>query len=105
MKTELSLENWQFPEPQNLAVITTKQVILENHPILYAFHHEDGDWQFHTGEDLNEENATVVGLREIVNRDSSISDLANLPTGWIATRKSQNDDWQRFKDSRTDRDI
>ena len=91
-------EDWRFSEPRNLAVITTRQVISENHPILYVLH--DGEWQFHTGENINEEDAKVVGLSEIVKRDPSISALADLPIAWIATRKSQNEDWQRFKDSR-----
>ena len=50
--------------------------------------------------DVNEGDAKIVALREIVRRDLSILDLADLPIGWIATRKSQNDDWQRFKDLR-----
>ena len=99
MATNLQ-EDWQFSEPRNLAVITTRQVVLENHPILYVLHDDDGDWQFHTGEDINEEDAKVVCLSEIVKRDSSISALADLPIAWIATRKSQNEDWQRFKGSR-----
>ena len=50
--------------------------------------------------DVNEGDAKIVALREIVRRDLSILDLADLPIGWIATRKSQNDDWQRSKDLR-----
>ena len=78
MTTNLQ-EDWQLLEPQNLAVITTRQVISENYPILYVLRDSDGEWQFHTGEDVNEEDAKVIGLSEIVKRDSSISALADLP--------------------------
>jgi hypothetical protein len=68
---------------------------------LYVLHDNEGDWQFYTGEDVSEADARVVGLGNIIKRDPTIADLAELPIGWIATRKSKNDDWQRFNDSRT----
>ena len=98
MTTDLSSKEWTFLEPQNVAVFTTYKVVSENHPILYVCHDDDGVWQFHTGADVNEEDAKIVALSEIVRRDRSILDLADLQIGWSATRTSQNDDWQRFKD-------
>jgi hypothetical protein len=93
-------EDWKFLDPQNVAVFTTMAVISNTSPILYVCH-DDGEWQFHTGMDINVEDAKVVALSEIVKRDLSILDLADLPMGWIATRQSQTDAWQRFKDVRT----
>ena len=100
MTTNFPSKEWTFLDPQNVAVFTTGKVVSENHPILYVCHDDDGAWQFHTGMDVNEGDAKIVALREIVRRDLSILDLADLPIGWIATRKSQNDDWQRSKDLR-----
>jgi hypothetical protein len=94
-----SCGNWSFSEPKNLAVITTKQVVEENQPILYVVYDDEGEWQFHTGEDVNESDARVVGLGEIFKQDPTIAALAELPIGSIATRKSKHDDWQCFKDS------
>jgi hypothetical protein len=92
-------EDWKFLDPQNVAVFTTKAVLSATHPILYVCHdNDDGGWQFHTGMDANEEDAKIVALSEIVKQDPSIADLADLPMGWIATRKSKDDDWQRFQD-------
>jgi hypothetical protein len=96
--TDFSAEEWTFLEPQNVAVFTTEKVVSANHPILYVCHDDDGVWQFHTGADINEEDAKIVALSEIVRRDRSILDLADLQMGWSATRTSQNDDWQRLKD-------
>ena len=99
MTTNFSAEEWTFLDPQNVAVFTTGKVISENYPILYVCHdNDDGVWQFHTGIDINEEDAKIVALSEIVRRDRSILDLADLPMGWSATRLSQNDNWQRFED-------
>jgi hypothetical protein len=99
-------EDWKFLDPQNVAVLTTRKVVSENQPILHVYHDDDdGMWQFHTGADVNEEDARIVALSEIVKRDPSIFDLADLPMGWVATRKSQNDDWQRLKDLRVTADL
>jgi hypothetical protein len=99
MKTDFSPEDWPFSDPQNVAVFTTGKVIFENHPILYVVHdEEDGAWQFHTGEDVNIEDAKIVALSEIAKRDPSILELADLPIGWGAVRTSQDDEWQRYKD-------
>jgi hypothetical protein len=99
MTNIFSPEDWTFLEPQNVAVLTTGKVTSENQPILYVCHDDDGIWQFHTGADVNEKDARIVALSEIVKRDLSIFDLADLPMGWIATRKSQNQDWKCSKDS------
>jgi hypothetical protein len=98
-------KDWTFLVPQNIAVFTTGQVIAAKEPILYVCHDDEGEWQFHTGTDVNMEDARVVALGEIVKRDPSIFDLADLPTGWIATRRNQDDDWQRFKDVRITADL
>jgi hypothetical protein len=104
MTTDFSDEDWTFLDPQNVAVFTTRQVISGDSPVLYVSHDEDGEWQFHTGTDVNIEDAMIVALSEIVKQDLSILDLAELPIGWIATRKNKNDNWQR-KDIRTSTKI
>ena len=106
MTNIFSQEDWTFLEPQNVAVLTTKKVMSENHPILYVCHNDDdGMWQFHPGTDVYEEDARIVALSEIVKLDPTMFDLADLPMGWIATHKSQNDDWQRFQDLRVTADL
>ena len=73
---------WPFKDPPNLATITLRSIIEDGKPILAVFHSEAEDWQFLDGsETLDENEARVVGLREIVDRDSSLLDLADLPVG------------------------
>jgi hypothetical protein len=54
-------EDWPFDEPQNLAVISTRQVMEGEAPILFVSHdEEDEGWQFLTGGLLIEADARVV---------------------------------------------
>lgn len=89
--------DFKFYEERNLGVFTTKEV-LEGDPVLYVYHDDDGDWQFHTTADPDLNNAILVCLEDIVKRDSSINELFDLQFGCSAFRTSKNDKWQRLKD-------
>jgi hypothetical protein len=89
---------WPFQDKQNVAVITTRKVVDGEAPITYASHDEDdGGWQFHDGGSLSEDDAMVVSLRSIFDRDPSIAAIADLPLGWCASRKSAAEAWSRRK--------
>ncbi|MCY7323661.1 MAG: hypothetical protein LH660_18110 [Phormidesmis sp. CAN_BIN36] len=90
------MSNWLFNDPPNVAALTTHQV-LEDKTIFYVSHEEDGAWQFHTGEIIDESNAKVVALKRIVELDRSTMQLADLPLGWIATRSEAGAIWHRLK--------
>jgi hypothetical protein len=92
-----NMSRWLFDDPPNVAVLTTYQV-LKGETILYVSHdEEDGSWQFHTGETVNESDAKVVSLKRIVELDCSVMQLADLPLGWVATRLEADAVWQRLK--------
>jgi len=94
------MNNWLFDDPPNVAVLTTHQV-LKGETILYVRHdEEDGAWQFHTGETMNESDAKVVALKRIVELDCSVMQLADLPLGWVATRSAADGVWQRLECNR-----
>ena len=87
---------WPFEDARNVAVITTRQVVHGAAPILWVSHDEDdGSWQFHTGELVEVEDAMVVGLEEIVERDPTVFELADLPVGWVAWRRAPGEPWER----------
>jgi len=89
-------ENWPFDQPPNCAVVTVKPIISGELPILFVSHEEDDHgWQFLSGDLVSKEDASVVALREIVELDPSILKLADLPVGWVATRRSANAGWER----------
>jgi len=87
--------DWPFEDAPNVAVITTQDV-LDGEWIAYvSIDEEDGGWQFHSEGQSDEEDARVVSLRRIFTLDPSISQLADLPLGWRAWRRSPDAPWQR----------
>jgi len=95
------MENWQFDEPENVAVITLRQIVDGGEPILHVTHDsDDGSWQFLGWENPREEDVKIVALRTIVRLDSTVQELADLPLGWHAWRRTANQPWQRGKNDR-----
>ncbi|RFS21335.1 DUF4262 domain-containing protein [Chitinophaga silvatica] len=84
--------DFKFYEERNLGVFTTKQV-LEGKPILYVYHNEDGDWQFHSEEDPDLDDAKLVAFEQITLIDPSVNQLYHLTYNRSATRNSPNDPW------------
>jgi hypothetical protein len=81
---------WPFTDSPNLAVITLRQVVREGHPILLVVHQRG--WQFLTG---TVGEPMLVSLAEIVDRDVSIVELADLRIGWHAWRERPGAAWVR----------
>jgi hypothetical protein len=93
------MENiWPFDDPPDVAVITLKQIISRQKPILFVSHDsDDGGWQFLDRGESRETDAAVVSLATILLIDSSIAALAKLPVGWIAWRQTVCDVWEKQK--------
>ncbi len=89
--------DWPFHEAKNLAVITTKRVIDDALPILLVSHDPEGDWQFLCGTTNRPKNGMIVSLGNIFDRDRSLAELADLPEGWKAVRKSADAPWRRSR--------
>ncbi|NML41179.1 DUF4262 domain-containing protein [Chitinophaga sp. G-6-1-13] len=85
--------DFMFQEEKNVAVFTTRQV-LEGKPILYAYHDEDGDWQFHSEDEPLEEDIKLVALSAIVEIDPGIVAIHHLSYGQRAWRPSAADKWE-----------
>jgi hypothetical protein len=89
--------NWLFDQPPNCAVITLRQIMNGEQPILYISHDsDDGGWQFLSQETPEVEDCILVSLKRIVEHDSSVLAVANLPLGWCAERASIQESWRRF---------
>jgi hypothetical protein len=91
---------WPFNDPPDVATITLRQVVEDGEPILHVSHDaDDGCWQFLTGATVSMDDAMVVSLQEIFERDSTIAELADLEPGWRAVRKQVGGEWSRSKRS------
>ncbi len=85
--------DFKFYEEKNLGVYTSKQA-LNGDPVLYVYHKNDGDWQFHTCLEPNLDDARLVCLSEMTKLDPTINDLYHLQFGWWAWRDTREDEWQ-----------
>jgi len=92
----MSNPHWPFDDPPNVATITVRQIIDGGAPILLvARDPEDGGWQFLTGGQFDAADGMIVSLQNIVQRDPTTAELADLLPGWQATRQSVGAPWER----------
>jgi hypothetical protein len=92
--------DFKFYEERNLGVFTTNDAF-NGEPILYVYHNEDGNWQFHTTLEPDLADSMIVSFEEITRLDPTISELFNLQWGWRAWRASKEDEWnyEEYPDS------
>ncbi len=89
------MSNRTFDEAPHLGVVTTRPV-LAGAPILMVSHDsDDGGWQFLCGTTNDPKDGCIVHLSEIVAKDETVSEVADLPLGWIAFRAELGGEWQR----------
>jgi hypothetical protein len=99
MKAKSTKDDWPFADPKNVAVFTTTHIMRLGKPILYVSHDdEDGAWQFHTSAPhVSVRDAMIVALKEMVEHDATICELADLPCGWFAERDAIGGPWRRAR--------
>jgi hypothetical protein len=88
--------NFKFREQTNLGIITTRQWLDLNKPILRVVHNHDGDWQFLTGDQVLSDER-VVALEQMVLRDGTLNEVFNLEYGEAADRSKVGARWTRSK--------
>jgi hypothetical protein len=88
--------NWPFDQPPNCAVFTLRSIVFDGQPILHVSHDlDDHGWQFLGGGDAEYEDAAIVSFSEILTRDPTLYELADLRPGWHAWRSTVESKWQR----------
>ena len=83
----------------NTPVYTNRQVLELGNPITIVIHDkDDGSWKFFSREEAGHsgEKAIIVSLSDILMIDPSLGEIAHLPEGGIATRKSAGGNWTLF---------
>ena len=91
--------DWPFDDPPNVAVFMTRQIVRGEHIVDHVAHDDDdGAWQFlNRAIDFEMGNAMLVGLSEMVKRDSSLRKLWDISFGWCAWREGRGMPWHRGK--------
>ena len=93
VEEELEVE-FPFYDVPNTTSIICCHIIDNGAPILYVSHDEDdGMWQFLCGKTHETEEAKLVSLKSVFELDNSFGILNDMPCGYYAERKTQNDDW------------
>jgi hypothetical protein len=82
-----------FKENLDTVALTSKYVIQHNSPIVFIAHHEDGIWEFWGKEIIDESEIIVVSLRQIIQIDPTILEVADLPVEFNAIRESKESPW------------
>lgn len=90
--------DFKFYEERNVAVFTTSDVI-KGASILYVYHNDDGEWQFHSSDSPDINDAKIVCFDDITALDPSINELHHLDYGQSAWRETPDSDWQIVRDT------
>nr|WP_067054522.1 DUF4262 domain-containing protein [Mucilaginibacter sp. L294] len=85
--------DFKFYESKDLGVYTTQQA-LDGTPVLYVYHNEDGDWQFHTSLEPDISDGKLVCLKHLVEVDPSLNSIYHLQYGWAASRTDRDSEWE-----------
>lgn len=95
--------DWPFDQAENIAAITTRQVLDENYPILEVVHYsDDHSWAFTCGTTDESNDGKVVGMGRIVEKDPTLKEIASLPPGWGAWREKVGGQWTRYSKPATE---
>ena len=89
---------WPFDQAENVAALTTKQVVKENKPILSVVHYsDDHSWAFTCGTTNESDHLMVVGLGCLLALDATLTEIADLLPGWGADRAAVGAKWHRYE--------
>jgi len=86
----------KFSDDLKTVVFTTKYVVDEKKEITYVSHDaDDGAWEFLSNEIIKDYMlvAKVISLAEVIKMDPTVLELADMPLGYFAERKSKKDKW------------
>ncbi len=90
--------NWPFDQAENVAALTSKNVLEEGYPILRVIHYlDDHSWAFTCGTTSKSEDGRVISMGEAVKLDPTITEIADLPPGWGASRETIGGFWKRYE--------
>ncbi len=81
-------------ENPNKAVLTTRYVIKNNSSVVCVIYDEDGDWQFLGAEEIDESDAVVFSMKEMIKHDGTLCNIPELECGQYAVRENIHSPWR-----------
>lgn len=67
----------------------------KNSPILYVYLDDDGDWQCLGGEEVDESDARIISIGELLELDPTLTTVPDLEKGESASRTNKQGQWQK----------
>lgn len=81
-------------ENRNKAVLTTRYVVKNNSSVVTVIYDEDGDWQFLGAEEIDESNAVILSMKEMIKHDDILYNIPELKCGQSAVRENIHSPWR-----------
>lgn len=89
---------WPFSDPPNTMAFVSRRYF-QSDAICHVYHAwSDGSWTFLPDCVIEDSDAMIVCLAEVMKKDLSIGQLSALPYGWKAERLSPSAVWTWSKD-------
>lgn len=88
-------KDWPFSSPMNTLTFVTAKVAQHGFPVLLVSHDDGGDWQFLDASTEEHGECVLLCFGCIYEKDRSLAEIADLPEGWGAWRKSVGAEWVR----------
>ena len=92
-KHSFNKQQWPFSFDENVAVVTTKFVMNEGHPIVEVLHWEDGDWQFMCNTTDDAEDGMVVCMGCLYEKFPWVSAFKDLKRGFLSFFDEEENRW------------
>ena len=81
--------------PADLGAVVHRTVLDGSQPARQVVHTDEGDWTVADG--INDPNApgasVATHIRHVIERNSSVAELATLPPGHMASRSDPGQEW------------
>lgn len=102
---EFDENDWPFDVPVNAAAFSSEKIVHEHQAVLVVYHDHDGEWQFLHGDITDEDKCVLICMGCAYQRTPAIAELASMPSGWLASRKSASSSWNWEAYEKSDDEI
>lgn len=95
--------SWVFDQAPEVMALSSRTVVGSgsegNAAVLVVCHYaHDHSWAFLDGGEWDSANAVLVRMQTIIDAHPSLTEIADLPPGWSASRADANSPWIREED-------